>query len=189
MTQKTTLRVIVLLTISLVLMYLGRHSSISNYFTLEYLENSIRNAGGLGVVLFILMYTVGTLMNIPGFLFLFVGFLVYKGINGILIGYIASVFAVTVHFFFVRTMAGEALSEIKKPFIRRQVSKLTDAPIKTTIILRLIFYVSPPVNYALALSSIKWKHSLIGTMLAFPFNVLFNYTWMMFAKDWILEFL
>jgi uncharacterized membrane protein YdjX (TVP38/TMEM64 family) len=170
-------------------MTVGRHSPLSAYFTIEYLEGAIRSAGIFGVLLFVLVYTIGTLMNIPGFLFLFVGFMVYKGINGILIGYIASVFAVTVHFFFVRAMAGEALSEIKKPFIRRQISKLTDAPIKTTIILRLIFYVSPPVNYALALSSIKWKHSLIGTMLAFPFNVLFNYTWMMFAKDWILEFL
>tara|TARA_R110002072_G_scaffold13365_2_gene56011 strand:+ start:161 stop:673 length:513 start_codon:yes stop_codon:yes gene_type:complete len=170
-------------------MYVGRHSSLSNYFTLEYLESSIRNAGAFGVFLFILMYTIGTLMNIPGFLFLFVGFLVYKGINGILVGYAASVIAVTIHFFFVRSMAGEALSEIKKPFIRRQMAKLTNAPIKTTVILRLIFYVSPPVNYALALSSIKWKHSLVGTMLAFPVNVMFNYSWMMFAKDWILEFL
>ena len=140
-------------------------------------------------MLFILMYTIGTLMNIPGFLFLFVGFLVYPGISGILIGYSASVVAVTVHFFFVRALAGEALTEIKKPFIRKQVRKLTESPIRTTVLLRLIFYVSPPVNYALALSSIKWKHSLIGTLLAFPINVMFNYTWMMFAKDWILDFL
>jgi hypothetical protein len=84
-------------------------------------------------------------------------------------------------------MAGEALSEIKQPFVRRQMKRLSKSPINTTVVLRLIFYVSPPVNYALALSNIKWYHSLIGTMLAFPLNVLFNYTWMMFGKNWIME--
>lgn len=154
---------------------------------MSFLEDCIRNAGAFGAMLFIVVYTIGTLMNIPGFLFLFVGFIVFPGFNGILIGYLASVVAVTVHFFFVRAMAGEALSEIKQPFVKRQMSRLVTSPIKTTIILRLIFYVSPPVNYALAMSSIKWKHSLIGTMISFPVNVMFNYTWMMFAKDRILE--
>lgn len=168
-------------------MVIGRHSTLSVYFTLDYLESTIREAGATGVFLFVFIYTVGTLMNIPGFLFLFVGFLVYKGIDGIFVGYVASVVAVTVHFFFARLMAGGALTEIKQPFISKQVHRLSQSPINTTVVLRLIFYVSPPVNYALALSNIKWQHALMGTMLAFPFNVTFNYIWMTFAKDWILE--
>lgn len=189
MSSKTLTRVVVLLAITLILMYLGRHSALSEYFTFEYMQDAIGNAGVFGVFLFILIYTVGTLMNIPGFLFLFVGFLVYRGLNGIILGYVASVIGVTVHFFFVRIMAGKALSEIKQPFIRKQMQRITIHPIKTTILLRMIFYVSAPVNYALALSSIKWRDCLIGTMLAFPFNILFNYTWMMFAQDWILKWL
>lgn len=188
MTNQTTFRVVLLLALSLVLMYLGRHSSLSHYFTLGYLESAIREAGNYGVAVFILMYTIGTLMNIPGFLFLFVGFMVYKGFNALLIGYAASVIAVTVHFFFVRLMAGEALAEVKQPFVRKQMQRLTDSPINTTVILRLIFYVSTPVNYALALSNIKWYHALIGTMLALPFNVVLNYVWMTLAKEWILDF-
>ncbi len=178
---------VVLLAISLVLMYLGRHSSLRAYFTLTYMEETIRQAGGFGMFLFIVMYTVGTLMNIPGFLFLFVGFVVYQGLNGILLGYVASVIGVTVHFFFVRAMAGEALAEVKQPFVRKQMQRIAQHPVRTTVLLRIIFYVSAPVNYALALSNIKWKHSLYGTMLAFPFNILFNYAWMTFAKDWILD--
>ena len=182
MSNKTIFRVVILLAVSLLLMIVGRYSPLSTYFTIEYLEGAIQEAGAFGVLFFVLVYTIGTLMNIPGFLFLFVGFLVYKGIDGVLVGYLASVVAVTVHFFFVRLMAGEALSEIKQPFVRKQMKRLSKSPINTTVVLRLIFYVSPPVNYALALSNIKWHHSLIGTMLAFPFNVLFNYTWMMFAR-------
>jgi uncharacterized membrane protein YdjX (TVP38/TMEM64 family) len=189
LSSKTLSRVVALLVISLILMYLGRHSSVSEYFTLGYMQDAIRDAGAFGVFLFILIYTVGTLMNIPGFLFLFVGFLVYRGLNGIILGYVASVIGVTVHFFFVRIMAGEALSEIKQPFVRKQMERINTHPIKTTVILRMIFYVSAPVNYALALSSINWRGMVVGTMLAFPFNILFNYTWMMFAKDWILEWL
>lgn len=175
-----------MLMLSLLLMYLGRHSPLQRFFTISFLTQSIVDAGSFGVILFILAYTVGTLMNIPGVIFLFIGFMVYSGFEGMAIGYVASVVAVTVHFFFVRSLAGQALSEIKQPFIRKQMLRLTEHPIKTTIILRLILYVSPPVNYALALSSIKWKHSLIGTMIAFPFNILLNYGILMVGKHWMV---
>lgn len=176
-----------MLTVSLLLMYLGRHSPLQDFFTITFLTQCIVDAGAFGVVLFVLAYTIGTLMNIPGVIFLFIGFMVYEGLEGMVIGYVASVVAVTVHFFFVRSVAGEVLSEIKQPFIRKQMKRLTEHPIKTTIILRLILYVSPPVNYALALSSIKWRDSLIGTMIAFPFNILLNYGIMVIGKHWLVS--
>ncbi|MCF8277571.1 MAG: VTT domain-containing protein [Flavobacteriales bacterium] len=153
---------------------------------MEYLTETISSSGGFGVLLFILAYAIGTLMNIPGVIFLFIAFMVYSGITGVVIGYSGTLIAMVVHFFFVRTMGGEALSEIKQPFIRKQMQKLTDNPIKTTVILRLVLFVSPPVNYALALSSIRFRDFLIGSMIALPGNIVFNYLLMVYAKDFIL---
>ena len=154
-----------------------------DFFSLDGLQQIIIDAGPYGVVLFVLLYSAGILMNIPGVLFLFVGFMVYDGVTGLLVGYLASLVGVVIHFYFVRLMGGEALSEIKQPMIRKQMLKLEEHPIRTTFILRLILYVSPPINYGLALSSIRFRDFLIGTILAFPINVLFNYALMIFAKD------
>ena len=187
MSSKTLQRLIILLAISLVLMAIGRYSSFSEYFTLGFLTELIVQAGGFGILVFVLAYVVGTLMNIPGVLFLLILFMVYEPTESILIGYVGTLVAMIVHFYFTRALAGEALSEIKQPFIKKQMQKLTARPIRTTVVLRLVLFVSPPVNYALALSSIKFRHFLLGSMIAMPVNLTFNYALYIFARDWLVN--
>ena len=167
-------------------MFVGRHSALSEYFSLEGLHKLILDAGVYGVVLFILLYAVGILMNVPGVLYLFIGFMVYGGLYGFLVVYLASFVAVMVHFLFVRFMAGEALSEVKHPFVKKQLAKLETSPISTILVLRVIFYVSPPVNYALALSPLRIRDFVIGSLLSLPVSISVYYVLVMFAKDqWI----
>jgi uncharacterized membrane protein YdjX (TVP38/TMEM64 family) len=98
----------------------------------------------------------------------------------------ASFVAVMVHFFFARFMAGEALAEIKHPFVKKQLAKLETRPITTILILRVIFYVSPPVNYALALSPIRVRDFVVGSLVSLPASILVYYVLVMFAQDqWI----
>ncbi|MGB0369283.1 MAG: VTT domain-containing protein [Flavobacteriales bacterium] len=172
--------------VSLLLMVLGRYSSLSEYFSLSYLTELIVRSGGFGVVVFIVAYIIGNLMNIPGVLFLLILFLVYEPFEAILIGYAGTIAAMVVHFFFTRALGGKALAEIKQPFIKKQMLRLITKPIITTVVLRLVFFVSAPVNYALALSSIKFRHFLLGSMLALPFNLSLNYAIFIFAKDWLI---
>ena len=169
------------------LMMAGRYTPLAEYFSFDGLSKVILDTGGFGILLFILAYTVGTLMNVPGIVFLFIIFMIYPGTDGMLIGGLATIVAMVVHFIFVRFMAGEALSEIKQPFIVKMMRKMTEQPVRTTVILRLILFVSPPVNFALALSSIRFRHFVIGSLLALPINILFNYFLMTTAKDQLLK--
>ena len=187
MSSKTLLRLIILLAVSLVLMAIGKYSSFSQYFTLAYLTEAIVKSGNFGILVFILAYVIGTLMNIPGVLFLLILFMVYDPFEAVVIGYIGTLASMVVHFYFTRALAGEALAEIKQPFIRSQMQKLTAKPIRTTVLLRLVLFVSPPVNYALALSSVKFKDFLIGSMIAMPVNIILNYALYIFAKDWLIN--
>lgn len=146
----------------------------------------ILEAGGFGIALFVLFYALGILMNIPGVLYLFIGFMVYGELNGFLVVYLASFVAVMVHFFFVRFMAGEALAEIKQPFIKKQMEKLQTHPIRTIMIIRVIFYVSPPANYALALSAVRTRDFILGSLVSLPVSITVYYFLVMFAKGlWI----
>jgi len=185
--SKTLLRVVILLAVSLALMAIGKYSSFSQYFTVGFLSESIVKSGGFGVLIFMIAYIVGTLMNIPGVLFLLIVFMVYDPVDGFIISYVSTLVSMVVHFFFTRALAGEALAEIKQPFIRKQMQKLTATPVRTTIVLRLVLFISPPVNYALAMSSIKFRHFLIGSMIPMPINILLNYALYFFAKDWLIQ--
>lgn len=187
MSKKTILRLIVLALVSWALMMVGRYTPLAAYFSFDGLSEAILDAGGFGVVVFILIYAVGTLMNVPGVVFLFIIFMIYPGVEGILIGGVATLVAMIVHFYFVRLMAGKALKEIEQPFIVKMMRKMTDRPIMTTVILRLILFVSPPVNYALALSPIKAKNFILGSVIALPLNILFNYFLMTVAKEQLMR--
>lgn len=176
-----------LLAITLVLMYVGRHSDLKQFFGLEYLTQIIQNTGAFGLIMFTLVYVIGTLMNIPGMIFLFILFLVYDDGVGLLVGYLSTLLSMVAHFKFTRAVAGSPFKEIKQPFLRKQLDYLEDRPLRTTIILRLILFISPPVNYALALSSIRFKHFLMGSMIAMPFNLTANYILTIYAKDWMMS--
>jgi len=147
-------------------MIIGRHSPLSVYFTLDGLHNAILDAGGFGVALFIILYTVGVLMNLPGVLFLFIGFMIYGDINGLVVVYLASMVAITVHFYFVRFMAGEAFSEIKQPFILSQMKKEQ--------------YTRQIHKYT---NSVKAKDFLIGSAISFPASILIYYGLVLFTKE------
>ena len=168
-------------------MLIGRETAVGEYFRLEYLLNLIQDTGLYGISVFVLIYVLGTLMNIPGMIFLFILFLVYDGIEGFAIGYFSTLLAMVIHFVVTRSIAGDLLTEIDQPFLKGQIEKLTSRPLRTTIILRLLLFISPPVNYALALSSVRFKYFVVGSMIAMPVNLMLNYLLAVYAKDWMLH--
>ncbi len=169
-------------------MYISRHSGVSKYFGLEYLTQTIQNTGSFGLVIFTVVYIIGTLMNVPGMIFLFILFLVYDDVTGLAVGYISTLLSMIAHFKFTRMIAGEPLGEIKQPFIKKQLDNLLEKPLRTVIVLRLILFISPPVNYALALSPVRNKHFLLGSMIAMPFNLMANFLITIYAKDWMMKY-
>lgn len=189
MSRKTTLRLLLLVSVTLMLMYLGRHPNFSQYFSLSFLEQTIQNTGLFGIVLFGVVYVVGTLMNIPGMIFLFVLFLVYDGLLGLGIGYVSTLASMIAHLYFTRAIAGNMISEVKHPTIKKYANRLLEKPLQTVIILRLLLFISPPVNYALALSPVRVKHVVLGSMIAMPVNLILNYLLTIYAKDFMMNWL
>lgn len=141
-----------------------------------------------GLIMFTIVYVIGTLMNIPGMIFLFILFLVYDDALGLVVGYLSTLLSMVAHFKFTRIVAGTPFAEIKQPYVRKQLDQLEAHPLRTTIILRLLLFISPPVNYALAFSGIRFKQFLVGSMIAMPFNLLANYFLTIYAKDWMMSF-
>ncbi|MHC4830871.1 MAG: TVP38/TMEM64 family protein, partial [Planctomycetota bacterium] len=85
-------------------------------------------------------------------------------------------------FFVVRGVGGKALSEVENRFLQRALSKLDERPVLTTIGLRTLFLMSPPLNYALGLSSITFRNYLVGSLL----GLIIPVAGLTFLFDWLL---
>jgi uncharacterized membrane protein YdjX (TVP38/TMEM64 family) len=158
----------------LVLILLAKYTFIGDYFAPAQLQILIKEAGWFGWVIFFGVFLLGTLMNVPGAVFLVFAILTWGYIYGILLSYICALVAALINFLFARTVGGKALSEIENKRIRKVLDKIETNPIATICWLRVFMLLSPVINYTLALTNIKTKDFIIGNAFAmvFPFFVI-----------------
>lgn len=143
----------------------GRASGLTDAISPESVRALLAGAGVFGVLAFVVVFSLGLLAQLPGLLFIAVAVLAYGRELGALVALGGSIVAVSVSFFVVRRFGGRALAELKSPFLQRMLSQLDTRPLRSVIVLRAVFGVAPPLNYALALSSLGFRDYLIGSAI------------------------
>ena len=73
--------------------------------------------------------------------------------------------AVSVSFVVVRTIGGKPLGAIRSSLAPRILSHLEGHPVRTIFLFRLLLWMAPQLNYALPLSSVRFRSYLLGTTL------------------------
>lgn len=165
------------------------YTPVGEWFTLERLQRAMEQSAGWGFFLFFGVFLAGTLLNVPVGVFLVFSFWVYGYILGTLISYAVAISTSMINFYFARWIGGKALTEVRNSRMQRILQKVEDQPIKTTIWLRLVFLMSPLVNYALALSNIRPKHFFWGNVIGFvPPILLFLFATLLLQSETVNEF-
>jgi len=159
------------------------------YLDPEALAARIRDSGPLGVLVFVAAFCVGELVQVPGTVFFAVAVGVWGLPTGVLVAVVAAIVACTFAFAAVRVTGRWILQGRSLEALRRYVPYIESAPLRTTILLRLVMGASPPINWALALSAIGWRDFLLGTTIGMTPNVAI-YVWLLdqlaFASDPVL---
>jgi uncharacterized membrane protein YdjX (TVP38/TMEM64 family) len=163
--RNKNLRLVGLVAFLATLVVIGKVTGASEQVTVENLRGWMSDAGAWGVLAFVVVFVVGELIQVPGLIFVAAAVLSYGRLEGGVLSHLTAVLSVCFSFALVRFTGGRALAEIELPWARRIMEKLDDHPIKTVVILRATLVLAPPVNYALALSSIKFRDYLIGSAL------------------------
>jgi uncharacterized membrane protein YdjX (TVP38/TMEM64 family) len=135
--------------------------------------------GAWGVLVFVVVFLIGELLQVPGLVFVSAAVLSYGQLGGGVLAYCTGVLSVVFSFFVVRGLGGAALGEIDKPWVKTVLKRLNGRPITTVAVLRIVLLLSPPLNYMLALSTIRFRDYLIGSAIGlFPpiavFVILFD---------------
>ena len=159
------LRIGILVVILLGFYLLASYTGFLEELTVENVRETVSEAGLWGVFVYLVAYTLGLMIQIPGLVFVAAAIMVFGKFWGALLGFVGTVIAISINFVFIRSVGGRALDLIPGKFMKRVLDRLETNPIKTTVALRLIFWLAPPVTGALALSSIRYRDFIIGSAL------------------------
>ncbi len=125
----------------------------------------------LGVVLFCLAYSVGNLVYVPGWIFLVGAVLALGKEWGGMASFLAALCSASISFFLIRSVGGTALRSLNNKWADRIFSHLDQRPILSIALLRLLFQTLPAINYALALTDLRFRHYMIGTLIGLPLPI------------------
>ncbi len=125
----------------------------------------------LGLFFFCLAYSVGNLVYIPGWIFLVGAVLALGKEWGGMASFLAALCSASISFFLIRSVGGTALRSLNNKWADRIFSHLDQRPILSVAILRLLFQTLPAINYALALTDLRFRHYMIGTLIGLPLPI------------------
>lgn len=121
-----------------------------------------------GFVGFTALFALGNLVQLPGWIFLASAVLALGPLWGGLATFSAALVSCAATFFLVRAFGADALRELPGPLARHLFARLDAHPVRSVALLRLVFQTVPPLNYALALSGLRFRDYLLGTLIGLP---------------------
>jgi uncharacterized membrane protein YdjX (TVP38/TMEM64 family) len=150
---------------------LAHFSGLRSHFNLAYLRSVLEGHPIAGLVVFVVLFALGNLIQLPGWLFLAAAVLVLGPLWGAVATYIAACIACALTFLLVRWLGGAALRRLQSPLAQRLLARLDDQPVRSIVLLRILFQTLPALNYTLALSGLKFRQYAYGTLLGLPLPI------------------
>ena len=158
-------RVLALVVVLGGLFAVGIATGVTDHLSVDVMRDAIVGAGALGVLMFIAAFAVGLLVQVPGMLFIGAAALAWGQGGGAVVGLAGAVIAVTASFIVVRSVGGKLLDDVQKPWLRKIMAKLEARPVRTIALLRLVMWLAPPLNYALAMSGVTLRQYVVGSAI------------------------
>ena len=165
-------RLLMVLLFLAALLALFQFSGLREHFNLAFLRQQIVDNKVSGLLIFVLLFCLGNLIQIPGWIFLAAAVLALGKAWGGLATYVAATISCVFTFLTIRFIGGDAIRELKNRHALKILRGLDAHPIKSIALLRILFQTVPALNYALALSGVKFYKYLIGSMLGLPLPIM-----------------
>lgn len=146
-------------------------SGLREHLSFQYLRDILLAHKGWGLVLFALLFALGNLIQIPGWIFLAAAVLALGRFWGGLATYLAATFSCCSTFVLMRLLGGSVLRELDSRLAQRILAHLDERPVAVITLLRVLFQTLPALNYALSLSGVRFRHYLTGTLLGLPLPI------------------
>jgi uncharacterized membrane protein YdjX (TVP38/TMEM64 family) len=140
-------------------------------FNLNYLRGILHDHPYSGLLIFTLAFIAGNLIQIPGWIFLAAAVLALGQLWGGVAVFIAASISCLVSFLLIRAVGGDALRQLDGRLARRVLAHLDQRPVASIAAARMLFQTLPALNYALAMSGVRLRPYMLGTLLGLPLPI------------------
>jgi uncharacterized membrane protein YdjX (TVP38/TMEM64 family) len=149
------------------LLLAGHLTGASAWLSRDNVHAAVQRAGMWGVLLYVVLFAAAELLHVPGTLMVAAGILAFGPLWGFPISFGAALVSVTTSFLVVRSVGGApaARARMRWAWARRVLEHLDERPVRSVALLRLVFWMFPPLNYALALSPVGLRDYVVGSAL------------------------
>lgn len=192
MSRPRALRLALLVVFAAVLFLVGHLSGATEWLSLPRLRVRLEQAGPTAPLIFAGALILAVTLHLPGLPFVIGGITLFGRLRGALILWGASLIAISITFAMARTVGGQLIQApnpdalgLQRPFLRRILWQLLDRPVRTVFLLRLFLALFPPLNFALAVTGIRFRHYLLGSALGLIPPLAFATLWV----DWVARLL
>jgi len=173
-------RILVVVLFLALLFGVAELSGLRAHFSVAYLQQVLGEHPVGGLAVFVMLFSLGNLIQVPGFLFAGAAVLALGRTWGGLATYLAASLSCVVTFFTIRTLGGNGLADWKNRTAARLLLHLHARPVRNVALLRVMFQTLPALNYALAMSGVKFRAYAAGSLLGLPLPItvyclLFDY--------------
>ena len=155
----------------LFLLLIFQWSGMRSTLTLSFIREQLSQHVYAGFFVFVLLFSLGNLIQIPGLIFLAAAVLTLGQVVGGMVTFLAAFVSCAVTFFLIRYLGGNALRKVNNKLLLAVLSRLDDHPLQSVVFARVLFQTAPVLNYALALSGIKTRDYLLGNLLGLPLPI------------------
>lgn len=158
-------RIALLVSVVLLLGATAHFSGLAEAVTRERVQELATSWGAPGLALYVVAFSVGEIMQLPGVIFVVAAVAAYGPWLGTLAAYLGMLSASITVFLFGRLVAGRALAEVEHPRVRALMAQVDRAPIRTVAFMRGILFVLPGIGYACAVSSVRFRDYVAGSAI------------------------
>jgi uncharacterized membrane protein YdjX (TVP38/TMEM64 family) len=158
-------RLLLVLCFLLLLALVFSLSGLRGQLNLVYLREQLQGHPVEAFLSFLLLFVVGNLVQIPGWLFLASAVLALGQGLGCVVTYVVACISCGVTFFLVRWLGGDALRTLPSRWVLKVLAQLDRRPVRSVLVARIFFQTLPALNYALAMSGTRFRAYAAGTAL------------------------
>jgi uncharacterized membrane protein YdjX (TVP38/TMEM64 family) len=163
--RKAVMKAIILLIFIAAAIFLVRFTPIKNYLTAEALGRFLESAGFWAPLIFILIYTAGVCLFLPGTLLTGLGAAIFGAYWGFVYVWFGAMAGAAAAFFIGRTLGREFASSLIGDKLKKYDDGIERNGFATVLYLRLVYFPFTPMNFGMGLTKVHFRDYFIGTGL------------------------
>ncbi len=142
-----------------------RFTPIKNYLTAEALGRFLEAAGLWAPIIYMIIYSVGVCLFLPGTLLTGLGAAIFGAYWGFLYVWIGAMFGASGAFFIGRTLGRDFAASLIGDRLKKYDDAIERNGFATVLYLRLIYFPFTPMNFGMGLTKVHFKDYVFGTGL------------------------